>query len=367
MFEERTNAGLLFNQLPKLALTASMTRASESNLLVKIARLIKNDPNITHDHQFFRQLRSEGMDIDKFASYFGQEYVSPVLEDISERDPVHLSAWFQVQQTVKGFKKTFDPTNELASYWLFLESHTELERCFIEEHYGTDCLEQISDYLRDWLLVESFSLDKPTKQQTTQYLIHMVMYWGALYELFLEEYCESVEHSILKKCLPSIDRKKEFVNSTGAFVNNFKAGWAKEQYSKDDIMRTKLLRDILRAQAQDPNLAGSLHGMSTYDDIDPDLTAIQKRFLRWRKGDFLSIEDVRRYFAILRASYEQTEDYLTLDIIIFINLFTRIQRELLSNGSSEQTIVDTFARYTEIKSLVERRYNSFKCTGNLTS
>lgn len=367
MYDQFTNSGLLFNQLPKLVLTATKAIKSESDLLVKVARGVKNDPSITHDHQFFRLFRAEGMDIDRFTKYFGQDHASLMLEQISDINPAHLGAWFQVKQIVKGFKTSFDPTNDLGSYWLFLESHTEVEHCFIKKHYGTDSFDQITVYLNDWLLVDTFCPTKPTKLQATHYLIHMVMYWGALYELFLEEYCGSVEHSILKKCLPLVDKKKKLVHSSGIFLNNVKEGWAKERYSKKNIKWTELQRDIIRAQLNDPDLVGRLSETSIYDDIDPDLNAIKQRFTRWRKGGFLSVEDVRTDIAVLRATYKQTENMLTLDIIIFINLFTHIQEELISSGISEQAVVDTFARYTEFKSTVERRYSSFKCTGNLTS
>lgn len=367
MYDKFTNSGLLFNHLPKLVLIATKAIKSESDLLVKLAREVKNDPNITHDHQFFRQFRAEGLDIDKFAKYFGQKYVLQTQEQLSEVNPDHLGAWFQVKQIVKGFKQSFDPTNALGSYWLFLESHTEVEHSFIKKNYGKDSFDQIIAYLNDWLLVDRFCPTKPTTLQSTQYLIHMVMYWGALYELLLEEYSGSVEHSILKKCLPLVDKKKKFVYSSGIFLNNVKRGWAKEQYSKENIQWTVLQRDIIQSQRNDPDLVGRLSEISIYDDIDPDLTAIKQRFTRWRKGDFLSIDDVRTNIAVLRSTYKQTENILTLDIIIFINLFTHIQKELLSSGASEQTIVDTFERYAEFKSIVERRYSNFKCTGNLVN
>ncbi|MBO7911147.1 hypothetical protein AB4166_02890 [Vibrio splendidus] len=369
MYDPASNAGLMFNQLPKLTLTSSNIISSNSDLLVKVARGLRNDSNITHDHQFFRKFRAGDCNLQMFADYFGNEFLQDIQNEIKDKDPKHLGAWFQVKQLVRGFRINLDPQDELANYWGFLIAHTEVEYCFIKQNYGSDDLTALSGYLREWLLVDDWPLTNATTSQNTQYIIHMVMYWAALYELFLEEHFITKDYSILSKCLPTLDAKTEssLVLSSGVMLSNVKKGWASEKYVKADIKWTELYRDVITAQLKDPDLAVRMSNVHELSHVDPDLKAIKKRFDRWRKGSLMTIDDVRANIAILRIPYQSSQAMLSSDIIIFVNMFTYIQKELIKNGVAETLIVDTFRGYSRIKKLVAKRYSAFQETNILTA
>jgi len=369
MYDPTSNAGLMFNQFPKLALTASNVISSESDLLVKMARGLRNDSSITHDHQFFRKFRAGDCDLQMFADYFGNELLQDTQNEMLDIDPKHLGAWFQVRQLVRGFRGSLDPDDELLNYWQFLIAHTEVEYCFIKQNYGSDDFSGLSDYMSEWLLVDDWSLNNVTPQKNTQYIIHMVMYWAALYELFLEENFTTKDHSILSKCLPTLNAKTEssLVLSSDVMLNNVKKGWASEKYAKTDIKWTEFYRDVIKTQLKDPDLRGRMSNVHELSSVDPDLKAIKKRVDRWRKGSLMTIDDVRANIAILRMPYESSQAMLSLEVIIFINLFTYIQKELIKNGVSKALIADTFSSYPKIKELIAKRYSVFQETKILTA
>ncbi|PMN72542.1 hypothetical protein [Enterovibrio norvegicus] len=370
MLDEFTNAGLLFNQLPKLLLTSTKAVKSESDLLVKMARVTRQDKSITHDHQFFRNFRKEGFNSESFSQYFGTEWQGNI-EHFSEGvNPEHAYAWFQVKTTIAGFKNGFGSAGELKYFWPFIDAHTEVEYQFIKENYGSEDLSNMSSYLKEWLLVERINLSEPSLEEGATYAIYMVMYWSALYELFLEVEMGSDDYSKLSKCLP-VNRVKEpniiFSPSVEVYLTNVKKGWAKDRYHKDDIKWTELYGDIARAQLGDPNILENPVKSDSLELIKPDTSNIKKRFDRWRQGGLISIEELRKNIVILRVPYSDSEGVLTLETIWFINLFTNIQTELFKAGVSSQEIADTFAKYPDFKGLVKDRFERFKETGVLSS
>ena len=364
MYDPDVNAGLMFNQFPKWTLTATNMISSDSDFLVKIARGVKNDSNITHDHQFFRKFRAGDCDIQMLSDYFGNEYFKDIETEIKDKDPKHLGAGFQVKLLVRSFRKNFDPEDELFNYWQFLIAHTDVEYYFIKQNYGSDDLSILSGYLREWLLVDDWPLTGATTPQSAQYIIHMVMYWSALYELLLEERFMTKDYSILSKCLPTLDSKKEksLTLSLDVLLSGVKKGWASEKYVKTDIKWTELYRDVITAQLKDPELAGRMSDVHKLSHVDPDLKAMKKRFDRWRKGSLMTVDDFRANIAILRTPYQSSQGQLPFDIIILVNLFTYIQKELIESGVAETLIVDTFRGYSEIKELVAKRYSVFQET-----
>ncbi|MGF1708893.1 hypothetical protein [Enterovibrio baiacu] len=370
MLDEYTNAGLLFNQFPKLLLTSTKAVKSESDLLVKMARIVRQDESITHDHQFFRNFRNEGFNDESFFQYFGAEWREK-FEHFSEGvEPAHTYAWFHVKTTIAAFKNGFGSAGELKYFWPFIDAHTEVEHQFVKENYGSDDLSNIPPYLKKWLLVERINLSEPSLEEGATYLIHMVMYWGALFELFLETDTNSTEHSILDLCLPSYDSKKEMLSpSTEAVLIAVKKGWAKKQYAQSDMKWKKLYQDIKCAQMKDPHKDLNEPLVEEFPQmlVDPDVDGMKKRFDRWRNGELISLVDVRKYITILNAPFSATEGNVTLDIFIFINMFTLVQKELNRAGVAHQEIADTFAKYPDFKGLVKDRFERFKETGVLSS
>ncbi|MGC9460224.1 hypothetical protein [Vibrio genomosp. F10] len=362
MFNAECNRGILFNHLPKLLLIASKVVESDSDLLVKMARGIKNDSNITHDHQFFRKFRTNGLDVDSVVSYFGSSFVERAQALSSGIEPAHIGAWVCVKGTIDGYRNGWQESHELAKYWSFLDAHFDLEYQFIKQNAQTNSVESLAPYLREWFLVHKFEAESPTVQSIYEYIIHMVMYWGALFELYLELDSESQEHSILSKCLPnSMPNSKGimFYPSGELLLQNVKQGWANDRYQKSDIKWSELYRDVLKAQHDDPDLAIEI------DTVDPDLQAIKKRFDLWRKGRPITLENARCFLSILRCPYAKTEHAFTLNSILFVNLFTHVQVELLNAKIAPDKIVEAFKQYPSFKMLVRKRYDQFVITGQL--
>ncbi|OEE47973.1 hypothetical protein A1OS_23705 [Enterovibrio norvegicus] len=370
MLDEYTNAGLLFNQLPKLLLTSTKAVKSESDLLVKMARVVRQDESITHDHQFFRNFRNEGFNAESFFQYFGAEWREKIEYFNEGVDPAHVFAWFHVKTAIAQLRISFDSDDELDDFWEFIDSHTEIEHQFAKENYGSEGFSNMSSYLKEWLLVERINPSEPSLEEGATYSIHMVMYWGALFELFLETYTSSTEHSILNLCLPGYDSKKEmFSPSTEVVLIAVKKGWAKKQYAQSDMKWKKLYQDIKCAQMKDPHKDLNEPLVDEFPQmlVDPDVDGIKKRFDRWRNGELISLVDVRKYIAILRAPFSATESNVTLDIFILINMFTYVQKELLKAGVAPQVLADTFAKYPEFKGLAKDRFERFTETGVLFS
>ena len=362
MFSAECNRGILFNHLPKLLIIALKVIKSDSDLLVKMVREIKNDPNITHDHQFFRKFRNNNLDMDSVVSYLGSGFLERTQALCRGIEPAHMGAWAYVKEAIDGYRHGWKDSHGLAQYWSFLDAHFDLEYQFLKQNAQIYDIENIAPYIRQWLLVHNFEAESPTVQSNYEYIIHMVMYWGALFELYLELDSESQEHSILSKCLPnSMPNSKGimFHPSGELLLQNVKQGWAEDRYQKRDIKWSKLFDDILRAQHSDPDL------FTKIDIVDPELQTIKQRFYRWRKGGLISLDEARRFLVILRYPYATTDGVFTLNSILFVNIFTHIQVELLNTKIAPNKIVRAFAQYPIFKVEVRKRYEQFITTGQL--
>lgn len=73
MIEQEFNYGLLFNQVPKILFTSFNQVNSFSDMVVKLARIVREDESITHDQQIFRKIRNESINIDELNEYLDIE------------------------------------------------------------------------------------------------------------------------------------------------------------------------------------------------------------------------------------------------------------------------------------------------------
>lgn len=372
MLGKKNNGGMLFNHFPTLLFKAIPEIKSESDLLVKIVRGVTGDKRITHGHQIARNVKKGKIDIETLSRYFGVDVLEKVESLADGVETEHLAAWFQIKCMVESLRNSFSSDSKLDEYWQFLDAHLTLEYQFIKQHYGKEDLgRELCSFFMEWLLVDSFNPLKPNPEQGAAYFIHMVMYWAALYELFLDISTGSTDHSILHRCLPHCEDKGNevvFNFSSEVFLFKFKQSWAQERYDRKDVSWSTLYKDVVRAQLKDPSIYRVPFDDDSVEMTNPDTQTVKKRFSRWRSGHLFSLKDARRNLSVLRLPVADAQNVIGLEILIFINMFTVAQKELvLENHVSPALVVRSFERYPEFKSLVQRRFVDFIETGQLVS
>ncbi|MEZ9509760.1 hypothetical protein [Vibrio breoganii] len=365
MFEAEVNGGLIFNQFPKLMTLSSRSGTTDSEFIVKFARSYKGDDNITADQQFFRNFRNGAVDVEAFIAFFGlnnEDRINFIHEDLGKSKP---GGWLVFRSIVLGMKRHLSDTKELEVYWHFLIAHAEVER----EFYDTSDETQINQYLKDWLAIDEINLEKKTVGEFTRYIVNMVMYWAALFEFFIELYFQSKDACNFASILPKLvqTRGAERLSfTTEQFLEGVKERYSSINKGSPKVSWEHLFKEIIRKQILDPDLETRVESHSL-SHVAPDTRAIKKRFQRWRDGDLISLPDARMYLAILFASYEDTQNHFQIDAVVFINLFTHIQKELLKAKMPPEGIVGAFSDYSDIKNLVVNRYEIFANTGKLRS
>lgn len=376
MFDKHSNIGFLFGQMPKLLLIASNTVKSDSDLLVKLAQKVKQDSNITHDRQIFRNFRSGKVGYEEVNRFMDVENLGLKLLDVNEFDERAFGAWFAVKSMIDGFKQSSLGTwDTLSQYWLFIDAHCECEYQYlryIAEIKHSKVVQQnqvVLNYMKAWLQVNSFDINEPNNADIASYLIKLTMYWAAVIELMLElEFAPELAPAILRKILPEIKRDHSNLTlSSDVFLRKFKNIWAKDKYQRTSIKWVDLFKDILVKQLTDPDLNPNYKLTSELELIDPDITTIKKMFRRWRTGETLFSEpSFRKYIFILTHPYKQSEYDISVLVYILINLFTLVQKELVKEKVDLKLIESVFAEYPSYKSLVSSRYQRFCSEGKLT-
>ncbi|WP_100915181.1 hypothetical protein [Pseudoalteromonas spongiae] len=373
MIHQQLNLGYIFNQLPNLLTKGLNCFTSESDLLVKLARIHRQDPSITHDQNLFRKIRSSEAndeitdELSKFLNFDENMLYSTPIEDI---DLKTVGAWFLVDSMVNGFKSNRFCKNETASnYFDFIHAHCKLEQSLITEQLIEKDVTKINSYLEKWLHTK-VEFPNPSVEEHSSYVSNFTMYVCALIELGLEVLNETDINSKLNEVLPRHEERKQdhlLIPSSEIFLEKTKAAWAKDKYGKVKISWEQFYRDILTAQAKDETLIKKHPKYAEIDLIDPDTKAIKKRFQRWRAGDLFTLEDFRVYIAILRLPYKDLQQQLGLECYFLVNIFTYVQSDLMNNGIHPREITEIFSRYPEYKDLVNIRFDEFKQSGVLTS
>lgn len=364
MFDSNLLRGILFNQIQGLLLRAMNAVESESDLLVKIARIIKNDPNITHDHHFFRKVRAKTITGEEIKEYLSAPlpYDYPKIENY---DIKAFGGWLIFKGTLSALSQHLLNDDPLKNYFRYLDAHCDLEYQFMLQLKSTENKSLVQTYIQDWLLIEGVDFVIRDKMKMLSYAIRMIMYWAANLELYLELEFECDDHSILPFVLPSTLVKKDahyFSPSSEKLLFRLNAMWAKKTYQKTKISNEKLFRDILVRQFEDPDIDTSNH-----DRISPNTTAIKKRFHRWSSGDLFTLTFFRQNIAILTRPFADSKNDITVLLpYILVNLFTLTQKELMKEGFNPEIIVSEFSNYPTYKILVKKRYDEFVASGNLT-
>ncbi|EJL6998903.1 hypothetical protein NMT47_000044 [Vibrio cholerae] len=380
MFTALSDRGILFNGLPGFFRVSTKDIKSGSDAFVKLMRMLKNDPNITHDQQMFRDYRNgdseklirelmaecrlKGFDLDSY------------LSEVEGYELRHLGAWFGMKVAVASFRKAHHEYGrfELDEFFSFLLAHCEIEYLCLKGSDEKNNHEVIQKFVRDWLLIDSLQLPEPPNEQVTEYVIKLVMYWAALFDLMME--LSHQPSPTLSNYLPELAEKqgKTFiVPSIEVFLERLKNHWAKHKYQKDRITWIQLYRDILAAQRTDESYCRYQQEALLNEKelklwmVDPDTNAIKARFKRLKEGGLLSADEFKSNIAILYVPFSEADSLVDeISLVRFINIFTYVQRELCHSGREAEEIVRYFSEYPVYRNLVKDRFERFRQSGELT-
>jgi hypothetical protein len=373
MYDDASNVGVLFNQLPRLFLQATNEIQSDADCLVKAARLITGNDLITSDHQLFRRMRENPASVDQEA--FLNRYLPnrPDLKATFEQSLSELEstsfygAWFCVKQQVMGIEqrlaKVVDISPSERDYFQFIYAHVEQEKHFIQSLAESQDTSQLKGILKDWLMIE-MPTDPHNAKEACEYTTCLVLYWAALLELWADM-SPSRDAIDFRRYLPSYSPLKkgegwETMPSTEALLLDIKRRVARVHDGKEEIKWTELYRHIVRAQLE--------KGVVSPDENDkkhPDVESVKKCITRWREGKLISSKLAKQYLSVLEFPADKAEETLPIFTRTVINLFTLIQLEWLRIESDPKNMVETFSRYHEYKALVTRRFEYFQAHGEL--
>ncbi|MCU7556075.1 hypothetical protein OCL06_15900 [Alteromonas sp. ASW11-19] len=370
LFNPKFNEGILFNGFMDIMVRALNVTdpGSESDFFVKIARMIKRDDTITHDEQIFRDYRANEVDAERLLAYLGVE-VPDVHANHHSFDKNSYGAWIQIYYALDGYIPASEASEPLHSFRKFIEGHCKLESTQLALARSSQDCSSTNKFIKEWLWLTEVDLTSENPTLMFPYVIHMIMYWAACFELFLELSDKSDSDFILSKILPTCYEKNGGVclsHSNEKLVTQVKHLWATTHHGKNKITNTQLFRDILVKQYKDKDIDTSCLFSCEEDTIDPNTDAIKKRFQRIREGKLFTLNQFRKDIVILRRPFCESEDDLAVIIpYLLVNLFTGCQMSLKDTGCDIELIVNSFEKYPELKAKVQERYNHFRVTGEL--
>ncbi len=355
------NRGVIFNHFPELILFASKQNQSEATVLEKIANFatLGNEEGgkirRENNHSLNQIIKGDTSENHWNKILSNNKNFPDIDTIIGEVDPKTTGGWLLLESAIKGFQAANDKQRQYLNYLLAL---CDIDKKIIANGRKKDPknrknIEDLNKLIQSWFKLPNFDLEKRDKKNEVRLTIAVVLHTTALFERFLStEYEEMENYSRISECLPLITKNK-ISYSNEQFLINFKKGWAKNKYDEKDIKWVDLYRDIIKAKTTD----------SLENQIDPYTDAIKTTFYEWRNGKrFLTISSLKKELLILYGDDPECFDF-SLIIIIFIQLFDNVQREIAKLGLSNDFIVDQFSKYPDYLKLVEKRYKQYKSEG----
>lgn len=380
MFTELSDRGILFNCLPGFFRISTKDIKSGSDAFVKLLRTIKEDPSITHDQQMFRDYRNGDSEklIQELKTACRQQGfdLDSHLNEIEGYELRHFGAWYGMRVAVASFRGAHHEYGrfELDEFFNFLLAHCDIEYICLKDTDEKNNCEAIQKFVSDWLLIDGLQLPDISDERITEYVIKLVMYWAALFDLMME--LSHQPSPTLSDYLPELTEKKGeiiIISSIEVFLQRTKNNWAKHKYQKDRINWTELYRDILTAQRTDENYC--LYQQETLLNekelklwiIDPNTDAIKGRFKHLKEGGLLSADKFKSDIAILYVPFSEADSLVDeISLVRFINIFTYVQRELFHSGRDAEDIVRYFSEYRVYRNVVRERFKRFRQSGELS-
>lgn len=333
---------------------------SLSALLVSTLQLAKKDKSITHDHQFFREVRNGYFDLSKLNNRYQLNWEFDEQELLRQHDA--LGSFISVQGIVNGLRNSINTEgSSLIPFCDFVDNILAQESSTMKSISTSKDISEANILLRRWLLLDDgfcIVAMQHDKKKQCQYLVGLTLFWASLFELYLEIEHKTDEYSSLYKILPQI-RDNNLVYSAEVFLTLVKQRWALETYQKPSISWTTLFRDIARKQLSDSELItdGSALPENSLELLEPNTSSTKKRFTRWRSvQSIFKCSEMRSHIAILRQSYSETGLHPQLQWYFLINLFSLMQKKLVDSGFEINLIHEEFQKFRLLKKQILHHY-----------
>ncbi len=356
--EDPINRGLLFYNLPHRLLIHSGLYESQSDYVVQATRILKNDPNIGADDQYFRKFRECTLtreDVVKEArSLYPPELADTVIsftDDLLENKTI--GAWsFLSSPIIRELQIVSDP--EVRKYLEFI-----LALCDVDEKFLTQ-RSQNPDFDIDALASEWFILDTDFKtnrveSKSVQFNLGLLLHWMALFEHYLDLTVASKKDKRItfNKYLPKSTQTNKLTNSVNVFLEKIKNEWLIENSLKNNW------------EAFFSEISSKINEHSI-DGKEVDAEAVKKQINRIRKGkNKLTINIFIERLAILNGRIEVDDTSPQLLVIPFIQVISSFQDELLDYGLEAECIERIFQTYPAYIALVSKRFKEYCKTGQL--
>jgi hypothetical protein len=378
--------GILFNNYSELVFFATKLFKSDADMMLQVFRFMKGDDSkaITSDLQIFRDIRSGEAEVTDLINLFG-EY-SPELKALMEQlesQPIVLNeigGWYILMNQLVGFKESAkkqitESNDKVLPYIDFLLAHCDLERSFLSNFTDNEKSNKAhtNRIINKWLLTDNLDIFSENKHETYEYLISIVLYWTALFEVYMhQEWGKENTTNLFVKYLPDLDSNNSIVRSNERCLISFKEALSGKL--NKTLKWTDLSSIIAKARLKS-GLAISANSNEVYSEDEPNQMILQK-LKRWRKGytkngkkhlSFITIDDYKQYIAIIENKYDKADIDTSLSVIVLLQLWELLQFESEKFNIPNELVVDTFAKYPDYVVLVEKRFSEFEVTKELSA
>ena len=373
MLGSNKSKGFVFYGVPQLFIEAANLARSESDFLVKIAKLTGNS-NITHDQQLFRNIRAGKASTEDLRNFFNGLTPEKKFNWKAETeiyDIKTLGDWYHVHCQIDGLlQSSIADERDMKYIFNFIDAHCQIERQFLTELLDNIDIGKVADYLCQWLFLDKEVVTSKLEHHII-FEVRLCLYWSVIIEKLLNTWGNNQYSNFVPSLLPTFKAdKNEFIVSTEKLLENVKKAYEKEYHSGKNKPWTHLYRHIAVKKQQDPRLGKDY----IFDQVDPDVSAIKKQFDRWKKGELLSYDAFRKNLVIICRNFDDSKRDLEVFLIYLLcNMLTVVQKRLFIRCNSREDtdqlierIVDEFAKIPEVRELIERRYKHFLSHGILT-
>lgn len=371
MFGSNENKGLLFYGVPQLLIEAANLVSSESDLFVKIAKLSGNS-NITHDQQFFRNIRVGKATLEDIKSFFDG---LPTKRKFNWKDEAcevkTIGNWFHIHNMMDGLlQSSIADEQDMKDILNFIDAHCQVERGFLIELLEHAEMDKVADYLSRWLLLDKEVVTSNSLEHYVIFEVRICLYWSVIIEKILNTFAYNQYSNCLPCLMPSFKAdKNEIVISNEKLLEHFKMEYEQEFHSGKSKPWTYFYRHIAVKKQEDPMLGKDY----IIDKVDPDISAIKKQFDRWKKGELFSYDGFLKNLMIIYLPLEGAKRNLDVFLIYFIcNILVVVQNKLFTRCNFREDsfklielMVDEFAKVHEVRQLIEYRYQYFQSNGSL--
>lgn len=324
-----TNQGVIFNHLPQALFFETGWFNSFSDLAMHWIRINARNPvTITGDKHLFKQLRKGELSTpDEFLYQINRLVTDTAAAELKAPSaPVSegLGTWWLVSLLVEQLSQSNEMPDH--AFWLKLSALFDDEKGVIGQNSISDFERKRTNILASWLDIDNFDSDRDGEV----YTVRIVLIWLSIYEHLLrlcvtgfEEHCK--EPAYFAKFMPRVSAKGQKL----AFSNTLFCDAFKSRYFSTSRTWTDFYDAVAKASG-DPSRAESVK------------KAVQE--IRRGKRELLW-SNYQSNFRILRGLTSENNFDLTEIIVLFCQLMTKLQKELLQRGFSFAEIETLFSFY----------------------